>query len=538
MFAKHHAVALGILSLSFASAPLRAADDLRYTVVPRDTLIGIGERLLAQPGDWRRVQAINRVDDPYRLQPGRVLRIPAGLLKPDPLDALVESVTGEVLINGQPARAGMRLALTQPLRTGADGYAVLVLPDESRLVVKPDSSLRLETLQRDRVQGRQASRIELQSGRVDNRVQPQRGPAARYEIRTPTAIIGVRGTEFRATVGADGKAARIEVTEGSVLAGQVRRGPLQRGLAVPAGHGAVLGEGATQRSLPLLPRPELSGIPLLFERPLMRVPLPSSAAAQAHRVLVLPAGEGNWGRILHEQTVSGREARIPGLPDGDYRLVLRAIDARGLEGMDAGLDVRLKARPEPPFATQPRAGGKQRGEAVQLAWTGQAGIARYRIEIAGAGGFANPVYRHEAVDDTQLSVPLPPGDYQWRLGSIRPDGDRGPWGDAQSFTLGAPQAAPDAPSLDDAGLNFAWPGEPGQRFAFELAEDAGFTRVLERREVAEPKLNLPSPGGGTYYVRVRATDADGFVGEWSSTQQFDVPYNWKWLLLLTPLLLL
>lgn len=537
MFAKLPAILLA-LNLFASSGPLRAADDLHYRVVPRDTLIGIGERLLARPGDWQQVQAINRVEDPYRLQPGRVLRIPARLLKPEPLEARVDTVIGEVRIDGQPAQAGGRLAVGQHLSSGGDGYAVLVLPDDSRLVVKPDSSLRLETLQRDRVHARQASRIELQGGRVESRVQPQRGPAARYEIRTPTAIIGVRGTAFRAVVGNDGKAARVEVTEGSVVAGQVRRGPLTRGLAVPAGHGAVLGEGATQRSLPLLPRPDLSGIPLLYERPLMRVPLPVSTVVQAHRVVILPAGEGNWGRILHEQIVSGREARIPGLPDGDYRLVLRAIDARGLEGMDGGLDVRLKARPEPPFATQPRAAGKQRGDAVQLAWTGQAGIARYRIEIAGAAGFARPAYRNEAVDATQLAVPLPPGDYQWRLGSIRPDGDRGPWGDPQSFTLGAPQAAPEPPSLDDGGLNFAWPGEPGQRFVFELAEDVDFTRVLERRETTEPKLHLPSPGGGTYYVRVRATDPDGFVGDWSSTQQFDIPYNWKWLLLLTPLLLL
>ena len=56
---------------------------------------------------------------------------------------------------------------------------------------------------------------------------------------------------------------------------------------------------------------------------------------------------------------------------------------------------------------------------------------------------------------------------------------------------------------------------------------------------SEARLALPKPTAGEYYVRVRATDPDGFVGQWSSPQRFVVeePRPW-WLIGVLPLLLL
>ena len=39
----------------------------------------------------------------------------------------------------------------------------------------------------------------------------------------------------------------------------------------------------------------------------------------------------------------------------------------------------------------------------------------------------------------------------------------------------------------------------------------------------QPGIEVPLPGTGRFYVRLRATDADGFVGPYTAAQYFDVP---------------
>mgnify|MGYP005755515027 FL=1 len=51
-------------------------------------------------------------------------------------------------------------------------------------------------------------------------------------------------------------------------------------------------------------------------------------------------------------------------------------------------------------------------------------------------------------------------------------------------------------------------------------------------------MQLPRPAPDTYYMRVRAIDADGFVGAWSGAQRIIVPADFPWWMLLLPLLAL
>lgn len=48
----------------------------RYTVLPGDTLAGIAQTMYGNPLLWRPIAVANRIDDPRRLSPGRVLSIP------------------------------------------------------------------------------------------------------------------------------------------------------------------------------------------------------------------------------------------------------------------------------------------------------------------------------------------------------------------------------------------------------------------------------------------------------------------------------
>lgn len=522
-FLRRLLLAASFLPLSALAAP--AGEMLELQIAEHDTLISISQRLLARPAQWPRLQELNGIADPQRLKPGSTLRIPYALLRSEPQQARVESVLGDVRGSKGPLLAGVQLAVNEVISTGPGAYAVLVLPDGSRCIVQPDSRTRIELLQRLRGTEVQQSRLEVSRGRIETKVQPQRGPAARYEIRTPTAVIGVRGTEFRA--GYDGTAARVEVTEGAVAANQQQR--------IAAGEGAVV-DARGVRTETLLPAPATAAIPALFERPLLRIPLPETAGAAAHRVIV--AGPGGFALPAAEQLVSGGEVRLADLPDGDYRVRLRAVSASGLEGLHSETAFRLKARPEPPFVSGDRSGGKIQAERVEFSWTRNPEAARYRLQVAGPAGFEAPVFAREDLTGSSINVALAPGEYQWRLGSVRADGDRGPWSDVVSFTLKSPQGPPAAPAISDDELVLAWPAEPGQRFEVEMAQDLAFNQIHTRRETQEARLVLPKPEPGQWFVRVRATDPDGFVGQWSSPQQFEIEAYRPWWLLGVPVLLL
>ena len=74
---------------------------------------------------------------------------------------------------------------------------------------------------------------------------------------------------------------------------------------------------------------------------------------------------------------------------------------------------------------------------------------------------------------------------------------------------------------------FAWDGRPGQTFEFQLARDAAFTQLVFERQLTEPKLDVPLPGTGRFFVRLRARDPDGFMGPYTTPQSFEVPNCWR-----------
>lgn len=85
-----------------------------------------------------------------------------------------------------------------------------------------------------------------------------------------------------------------------------------------------------------------------------------------------------------------------------------------------------------------------------------------------------------------------------------------------------PPATPAPPLIGDASVQFAWAGEPGQSFEFQLARDAKFEQMVLERSLQQPTIDLPRPPGGTYFVRYRARDADGFVGPFTTPQRFEI----------------
>lgn len=521
--------------------PAGAVDAWSYRIVQGDTLIGISDEYLARPGDWPRLQRLNRISDPLRLVPGSEVRIPTDWLRQTATVAEAVFVRGEVTVQRSPSepavavQTGGTLRAGDVVRTAAESSLTLRFADGSRLLVVPDSQVAIVELLVVGRAARPSLKVRLERGSADAQVVPRPARDTRFEIRTPAVNLGVRGTEFRARVDPNPAVTRAEVLVGSVRAdgsGPERGGQRGKGVAVDAGLGIVAEAGkpipAPQR---LIGAPDLSGLAPLLERVPLRLSWPALPGARGYRAQVYAADSAD--QLLLDGVFAEASARWADLPDGRYRLRARAIDAQSLEGLDASATFVLNARPEPPFISAPRNGGTAYGAGAELRWARSTAAARYRLQVAAEPAFTSPLLDSDDLTEPTRSVSLPPGTYHWRVASMAADGDLGPFGDAQSYTQKpeppSPALEPPEPGAD--GLMFRWQAPaPGQKVRFQVATDSGFGHLVldETTDAAQTVLKDPAPG--TYYLRARTIEADGFEGPFGAAQQVEVPRSpWWWL---------
>ena len=548
--------ALLVALLTATLTAVRAEDTMvEFVVVRTDTLIGLSSSVLVSPTAWREVAKINRLPNPNRILPGQHLRIPTRLLRADAVSATLVSVSGEVRAGDAPATLGAAIGEGQSLQTGPNGSAVLALADGSRVRVPP-SSLAQVAASRNygaRVPAAAAASADdaaaanapshwfagtLRVLRGSVEVLAAKALRARpLEVTTPTAVVGVRGTQYRVGVdeGANGRT-HAEVVEGVVRVDAIAA-PV--GADVAAGFGAAVEAGGKMSNVArLLVAPDLSALPERFERPVVRFALPGPTTPLRVQV----AADAGFERIVSDQRIAaGAELRIAGLDDAQWQLRARRIDDQGIEGFDATRAFVLKARPEPPAYRTPRAAAKQAVGSVEFAWAPNADAPRAQLQLASDAAFTRLVQDRDTLDADRLRAELPtPGSYYWRLASIKADGDHGPFGDVQRFELRpTPEPAAVEKSADGNALVFRWSGRAEDRQRVEFAADRELKQIVASAEVSGSEWTLPRPAsGGRYYFRYRTVESDGFVSPYSETLQVDVPRDWSAFGLLLPLLLL
>jgi hypothetical protein len=500
------------------AAPAAASEPVYLHTTGRgDTLIGLGRRLLADPTRWPELARANAVHDPRHLPIGTALRVPLRLMRSDAAPATVLGVTGQARSAAAALQPGQGLPEGGEVSTGADGHVSIRLVDGTLLRLRPGSRLQLSESRRMRDVPGVRSGARLEQGRVEIEAAPAAAGRPGFRIDTPQGVLGVRGTEFRVT--SDGS------TRGEVLAGKVEFSgrPGAAAQQVGAGYGSVIAAGGEVAApVRLLPRPDLGALPALQERTLLRFALAPLAGARAYRGQV--SADASFDRVVADLTSPSPELRFADLPDGDYVLRVRGIDALGLEGQDADHRFRLKARPEAPLPSAPAPKAVIFGDRAEFTWAANEEARSYHLHLAAGPDFKAPLRDLAGLTTLATAIDgLAPGTYHWQLASVRADGDQGPWGSARSFEIRPLPPTPKPPQVGEDTINFSWEGAPGQSFDFELARDAAFTRKVLERRLTQPGIDLPLPGTGRFYVRLRVRDADGFVGPYTAAQHFDVP---------------
>lgn len=526
-------LAVSIPDTSQASMAEAGDGYFAYTVRPGDTIYGVAQRLLDDRRQWRALQASNGVRNPRHLRPGSMLLVPIGWLRRENLHAIVVAAEGEVRARARGTEIalgpGVQLPPETRITTGAPGAITLRLVDGSTIEVQAATEVELRRLQRVIEASTHDDRIHVARGRIAVSAQPRPGAGARFEVITPRAVTGVRGTTFR--IGSSEATSLVEVLGGSVSS----RGPRVDGqaAAIGGGEGAVFDDSGADapRVVKLLPAPGFAAPSPLTETP-ASLPIGPVEGARGYRAQL--ALDSRFERVIDESTVSAAEYRTPELADGSYWTRVRAVDGSGLEGFDAVAAIVVAARPRPPFPAVAPGYGNGPATSVRFAWTAAEGAAAYRLVVARDAAMTDVLHDLRPLTATTVAVDLPlaDADYFWRVASIDAGGKAGPWCTTVRLERRPQPARLDAPALDDSQLVLRWAGAEGQRYRVQLARDAAFADDVRELAAAEPSLTIPRPGPGSHYLRVRAVDQAGNAGPWSDIQRIDVPVDY------TPLLLL
>ena len=522
-----------LLSLSLWFSSGLEAQEPRYyihTALQSDTLIGIANRYLIKRNDWQAIKSVNKIENPNRIPVGTRIKIPVTLMRTELINAEVIALQGQVESSNGVLAVGSRVGEGDKLKTGSNGFVSIRLADGSILKVQSKSSIQLENArQLANTGGVGDTVVKLEQGRVETSVTKQKGSGARYEIRTPTSNMGVRGTVFR--VGSDdtGRRALSEVVEGMVDVGSTGQAKI---LTLPAGFGTVVEAGKPPSApISLLPAPDLSAVATVASKPQIRIQFPALALAQGYRGQV--ATDAAFTNLIMDVTAMLPMIDLVNLPDGQLFLRVRGFDQNGLEGIDATKSLLLKATPRPPLLLYPADNAQVSSGQARFEWVNAAEAVGYLIQIDHNAAFTTPFINKKIIARRVFTpeTPLAPGQYQWRVASVRGNGDVGPFSEAQFFMVRDAAIKLDIPNIKGGDARFSWSGKPGQFYQFQLSRTERFSKIVADRVVDKTEVVIDGLAKNVYYIRVRAVDkpvvkstdaATEYKGVWSDTVQVEI----------------
>ena len=313
---------------------------LPYIIKASDTMSRFSREVLTSPKAWQEVAKLNQLKNANTLKVGQQLDIPLRLLKSTPAGGKVISVEGTVNSKNGALVVGSAVVDGSSVQTGTNSSAIIELGDGSRIKILQNS---LAEVMANRNYALKSSSGGLESsswfsglmrltqGALEAVASKLVTRATPLQIETPTSLVGVRGTTLRVAFEDPlGKTARTEVIEGNVRADN----PAQRvGADLPQGTGAVIKPLEKEvRVVVLLPAPDLSGVSGNVQKPLGAFLMPTLAGANAYRLQV--SSDEKFDKIVRDLKVATATADLSTLPNGNWFVRVRGIDAGELEGFD------------------------------------------------------------------------------------------------------------------------------------------------------------------------------------------------------------
>lgn len=393
-----------------------------YVTQKGDSLYNVADRYLRDPSDWTKVARINHVSAPRELPPGLKLLLPVPLLRQEMPGATVVATSGPAQRSYQhgpylPVVEGSELVEGDSLRTGPEGFATLELPDGSHVRVPSETELVLTTFRKTVLTGVIDRVFSLLRGRVESEVTHATRKDDRFQIRSPSVVAGVRGTDFRVNYDGDNGSTAVEVIEGAVgvdasSAAPTPGVPLQASTQlVNAAYGSLTARGgAVGAPVPLLAAPALVNAGKVQDGDTVAFDAKPVEGASGYRAVI--GRDAGLVDTIRDVRSTGPHIVIGALDDDTYFVRVTAISTQGLEGMPGT------------YAFERRhmgigaSGGALDAHHYRFRWTvdRRAENTRFRFVLAANKDLSDPLVDRTDIRGGQVLVSnLAPGVYYWSV---------------------------------------------------------------------------------------------------------------------------
>ncbi len=295
----------GWLLAGAVSAQTQDEAHITYHLQPRDTLLSLVAQYMQGQGALEQIVKLNGLRNRDRVPVGYALRIPRHLIRHVPSHATVDRINCRHIarVDVDPPvvlQTGDQLLEGHVVRIPAGCQMSLLLEDQSVMRMMSGAVIKFRTLRRNMLEQSPEVRVELLDGRLEVDV-PRKRPKgdAPFEVRTPTSVAGVRGTEFRVAFDARRRNSQVEVLSGVVSA---------QGTADRQGQQAAGGQG-----VPIQPDGKALPVEKLLDAPVFVEGSPDAtrsswvlqfrAPDQAGSVLLRHSEDASFSFITREQSL-------------------------------------------------------------------------------------------------------------------------------------------------------------------------------------------------------------------------------------------
>jgi hypothetical protein len=417
------------LALTF-TAPLAAAPEgnVTYKMESGDTLLKLADTFFLKRDDFQTVMRVNKIRDARRIPVGASIKIPRRLLRFEPVDLRVRSLSGPVSVTtkGKSAKPklGRLIREGDEIRTGRNGFISIAGRGNSRLTLPSNSRARFIDARRYLINDKIDIQIRVLEGRGEVRAPKLKGQE-RYRVGTPVAVTAVRGTEFR--VGYDPEAALglTEVDEGNVAVANDGRS-----VAAEAGFGVTASPAGVRDVEELLPAPSIVEPGKLQTSEDVSFTITPMDGAKGYRTQI--AKDAGFLEIVEEAVAKAPVATLGKLEDGRYFVRARAIATSGLEGKSDIYSFRRKR-------VGVSAEASSFDDAFKFAWSTQgSGPSYVAFQLWEEGNRERLLVDEIGLTESNLYIDnLENGSYRWRVANFQIDSGEviKVWGPVQQLNV-------------------------------------------------------------------------------------------------------
>ena len=414
----------------------RSASDFEVITIyvkKGDTLINLCDRLLKDPDRWPEVAKMNNLSDPDMVYPKNEIKFPVAVLRPELFIGKVKFLKGDVdamLPEGrelwQSLYLGDRVWRGSKIKTGKDSMLVVEDEADASFVISSNTTMEISELGgKDEDKG---LNIFLKVGRFLSSVK------SKTEVKTPTAVAGIRGTDFRVSVDAG------DTTRTEVLSGIVAVSGMEQEVTVNKGEGTVV-----EKDTPPITPVKLLGPPVLKRVSPHAFQFDNADGASSYRVIL--ARDERIHEQVKEKIVKPEEVfDITGMEYGTYYAQGTAIDRHGLEGIPSEPEKIVISDPMPPLVQLP-VDGIEYQNIAEFRWVKSQGATKYHLQVAEDSAFKSLTedtviiwpYLDNEPQEEQICSAYREGyeqkTYYFRIAAVNKNGHEGLWSDVRTFSF-------------------------------------------------------------------------------------------------------